>query len=158
MLICLCTHYADSCCINLVNWNIFQQYNWNNFPWFFLLSTMKMKTRPWRYVYYYIKISRLKNFNIFLELEKIKPQHCYPKAFFSEDKKPQQQDLKTEKQRHWDSNAKKPRYQVSAKFWSLSPLWLLYLPEFLSLCPDKSFDICWLPKEIYNAGWCCKFF
>ena len=48
----------------------------------FFLSTMKMKTRPWIYKYYYIEIPRLKNCDIFLELEKIKLQHHYPKAFF----------------------------------------------------------------------------
>ena len=35
ILICLCIHYADRCCINLDNWNIFQQHNWHNYAWFF---------------------------------------------------------------------------------------------------------------------------
>ena len=35
ILIRLCIHYADRCCINLDNWNIFQQHKWNNYAWFF---------------------------------------------------------------------------------------------------------------------------
>ena len=36
ILICLWIDYADSCCINLDNWNIPQQFNWNNFACFFV--------------------------------------------------------------------------------------------------------------------------
>ena len=42
-LIHLCIHYVDSCCINLDNWSIVQQYNKNNIAWFFLVSRCRRK-------------------------------------------------------------------------------------------------------------------
>ena len=50
ILICLWIDYADSCCINLDNWNIPQQFNWNNFACFFCFM-MKRKTKLWRHMY-----------------------------------------------------------------------------------------------------------
>ena len=47
ILIWLCIDYADSCCINLDNWNIPQQYYWNNFAWFFFVSWWKRKQSCW---------------------------------------------------------------------------------------------------------------
>ena len=35
ILIRLCIHYPDWCCINLDNWNIFQQHKRHNYAWFF---------------------------------------------------------------------------------------------------------------------------
>ena len=63
ILIRLWIHYADSCCINLGNWNIFQQDNWHNYAWYFVF-TMITKTRPWRHIYHDIGIPIPKNHNI----------------------------------------------------------------------------------------------
>ena len=50
ILIHLCIHYADGCCINVQIEYIFQQHNWHNYAWFFGF-TMITKTRPWRETY-----------------------------------------------------------------------------------------------------------
>ena len=63
ILICLCINYADRCCINLDNWNIFQQHNWQIMRDFFVF-TMITKTRPWRHIYHDIEIPRPKSHDI----------------------------------------------------------------------------------------------
>ena len=90
ILICLCIHYADRFCINLDNWNIFQQHNWHNYAWFFCFHD--------------------DNENEAVEAH-------IPRHRDSKTKKPRHRDSKAEKPRHRDSKTKKPRHRVSAEFW-----------------------------------------
>ena len=140
ILICLCIHYEDSYCIYLDNWNILQQYNWNDFACLFLFSQLKKneavethiprhrdsktkklrdqdsKTKKPRYRESETKTPRHP------ETEAIKRWYRDPKTFFSEDKKPRHRYSKAEKSRHQDSKTKKPWHRVSLEFWPLRPL------------------------------------
>ena len=83
ILIRLCIHYADSCCINLGNWNIFQQDNWHNYAWYFCFHD--------------------DNENKAVEVH-------IPRHWDSNTKKPQHRDSKTKKPWHRDSGTKTPRH------------------------------------------------
>ena len=89
ILIRLCIHYADRYCINLDNWNIFQQHNWHNYPWFFCFLDDNENDAVEAHIPRH-RDSKTK-----------KPRHRYSKT-----KKPQHRDSKTKKLRHRDSGTK----------------------------------------------------
>ena len=116
----MCIHYADSCWINLDNWNILQQYNWNNFARFFLFSQWKQKrgrgdtyTTTSKSQDQKSTISRFQDQKT--ATSRIQDQKTPTSRFqdiFSENKKP----------RHRDSKTEKPRHRVPVELWPLCPL------------------------------------
>ena len=118
-LICLCIDYADSCCINLDNWNIIQQYI-NIFVWVSLFLRWEQKRgrgdiyheiefpRPKKHD---IKIPRPKNRDIEFrglkhhDIEKqrrLSHDHVIPKHFFQRTKS---YEIVSESSRIWQTNS-----------------------------------------------------
>ena len=109
ILIYLCIHYADECCINLDNWNIFQQHNWEVMGHCFVF-TMITKTRPWRHIYHDIRIPRPENHDI--EIPRPKKRHRDSKT-----KKPRNRDSGTKTPRHRETETNKLRHRNSKAFF-----------------------------------------
>ena len=111
-------HYADRCCINLDNWNIFQQHNWHNYAWFFCFHD--------------------DNENEAVEAH-------IPRHRDSKTKKPQHRDSKTKNPRHRETETKKPGHRDSKAFFQRPKSHDIEIPRLknhdIEIPRSKSHDI-----------------